>query len=230
MYSVVLMAALTSGVDMPDFGRRGGGCCGCSGGYSAGCYGGGRHGRHGGGCCGTVYSYGCYGSVSYGGGFGYGGGCYGSGYGYGGGFGYGGGCYGSGYGYGGGFGYGGGCYGGGYILPGAGVPGGHVEPLKTKPKEKGKEEEVMGPAPATIVVELPADAKLLIGDNATTSTGSSRVFQSPALEPGREYHYTVKAEVIRDGKPVKVEQVIAVKAGETTPVTLTLPATGVAQR
>ena len=38
MYSVVLMAALTTGTDMPDCGRRGG-CCGCYGGWG-GCYGG----------------------------------------------------------------------------------------------------------------------------------------------------------------------------------------------
>jgi uncharacterized protein (TIGR03000 family) len=37
----------------------------------------------------------------------------------------------------------------------------------------------------------------------------------------REYHYTLKAEAVRDGKPVKVERTIAVRAGETTPVTLT---------
>ena len=42
MYSMVLMAALTTGTDMPDwFGSRGGwGCCGCYGGYAWGGYGG----------------------------------------------------------------------------------------------------------------------------------------------------------------------------------------------
>ncbi len=62
------------------------------------------------------------------------------------------------------------------------------------------------------------------------STGSSRVFTSPTLNPGKEYHYTLKAEVVRDGKPVKVEKVVAVKAGELTPVALTLPTASVAQR
>ena len=74
----------------------------------------------------------------------------------------------------------------------------------------------MAPAPATIVVDLPADAKLLIDNELTTTTGSSRVFVSPTLNPGQEYHYTLKAEIVRDGKPVTVEQVIAVRAGETT--------------
>jgi uncharacterized protein (TIGR03000 family) len=242
MYSVVLMAALTTGVDLPDLGRRGGchGCRGgCHGGGYGGCYGGygmgygGCHGGYGmgyGGCSGMGYG-GCYGGY----GMGYGG-CSGMGYGgcYGGyGMGYGG-CYGGyGMGYGGctGMGYGG-CYGGmgyggGTILQG----GTTTQPAGERaPAPKQKREESLLPAPATIVVDLPADAKLLIDNEATTSTGRSRVFQSPTLNPGKEYQYTLTAQIVRDGKSVKAEQVVTVKAGQTTPVTLTLPIPGVAQR
>jgi uncharacterized protein (TIGR03000 family) len=152
-----------------------------------------------------AYGGGCYGGMGYGG-------CYGGGYG---------GCYG-------GMGYGGGCYGGmgGIILQG--TQGGTKAEKIGKPKN-GKEES-MAPAPATIVVDLPADAQLKIDGEATTSTGNSRVFVSPTLNPGREYHYTLKAEVQRDGEPVTLERTITVKAGEITPVALTLPAAGVAQR
>jgi uncharacterized protein (TIGR03000 family) len=138
------------------------------------------------------------------------------GYGYGGCYGGMGGCYGS---------TGGGCYGTMPMMPGGTTP----EKLKKEPTEK-KSSTQAGPAPATIVVSLPADAKLLIDNEATTSTGDSRVFVSPTLNPGREYHYTLKAQAVRDGKPVTVERVIAVRAGETTPASLTLPATSVAQR
>jgi uncharacterized protein (TIGR03000 family) len=202
MYSVVLMMALTSGGDTPDM-HRGGGCCGGGGCYGGGCHGGGRrHGRRGGGCCGGGCYGGCYGGVGYG----YGG-CYGGGYG---------GCYGS---------MGGGCYGGTPMMPGGTAP----EKLKKEPTEK-KSSTQASPSSATIVVSLPADAKLLIDNEATTSVGDSRVFVSPTLNPGREYHYTLKAQAVRDGKPVTVERVIAVRAGEITPASLTLPATGVAQR
>jgi uncharacterized protein (TIGR03000 family) len=207
MYSVVLMAALTTGVDLPDFGCRGG------------CYGGRRHGCCG--CYGGGWGYGCCGC--YGGGWGYGCmGCYG-----GWGMGYGCmGCYGGGWGYGCMGCYGGYGYGGGVIIQGA-----PQQPRGEKaPKPQEKREEGMAPAPATIVVELPADAKLLIDNEATTSTGASRVFQSPILEPGKEYQYTLRAEVVRAGKPIKAEKVVTVKAGQTTPVTLTLPTLGVAQR
>jgi uncharacterized protein (TIGR03000 family) len=135
------------------------------------------------------------------------------------GMGYGGGCYGGGC-------YGGaGCYGGvgGTIIPGT------VPATPEKAPMPGQKKTQLS-APATILVDLPNDAKLLIDNEATTSTGTSRVFQSPELNPGKEYHYTLTAEVVRDGKPIKAEQVVTVKAGEITPVTLTLPPVGVAQR
>jgi len=196
MYSVVLMAALTTSVDLPDRGGCRGGCFGCHG----GCFGGRRHG-----CCGCWGGcYGCWGCN------GCWGGCYGCC-----------GCYGGCWGH--------ACYGGCYGQVPHMMP--HHHPLPEKaPQPKEKKSELNGPAPATLVVELPADAKLLIDNEATTSTGTSRVFQSPALEPDREYQYTLRAEVVRDGKPIKAEQVVTVKAGETTPVKLTLPMLSVAQR
>jgi uncharacterized protein (TIGR03000 family) len=218
MYSVVLMAALTTGVDLPDLGHRGGGCCGCSGGCYGSCYGGcyggcGGHSRRSHGCRGGCYG-GCYGGCT---GMSYGG-CMGSGMSYGG-------CMGSGMSYGGCY---GGCYGGG-MMPGAIQQGTGAEKLKTPPKTKGG--ETMVPVnSATLVVELPADAKLFIENEATTSTGSSRVFVSPELKPGKAYQYTLKAEIVRDGKTIKAEQVVDVKAGEIKPVKLSLSAVSVAQR
>jgi uncharacterized protein (TIGR03000 family) len=82
---------------------------------------------------------------------------------------------------------------------------------------------------ATIVVSLPADAKLTFDGEATTSTSNQRVFVSPTLPAGQEYHYTLQAEVVVDGKPVTVSKTVAVRAGEESHVTLT-PVTGVAAR
>jgi len=84
-------------------------------------------------------------------------------------------------------------------------------------------------APATIVVSLPADAKLLIDDAATTSTAALRTFESPALEAGKDHHYTLKAEIVRDGKSVTATKRITVRAGEETRVELALPVASVAQ-
>ena len=82
---------------------------------------------------------------------------------------------------------------------------------------------------AVIVVSLPADAKLTVDGEATTSTSDQRVFVSPALPTGQDYHYTLQAEVVVDGKSVTVSKTVSVRAGEESHVTLT-PVTGVASR
>ena len=82
---------------------------------------------------------------------------------------------------------------------------------------------------AVIVVSLPANAKLTVDGEATTSTSEQRVFVSPSLPSGQDYHYTLQAEVVVDGKSVTVSKTVAVRAGEESHVTLT-PVTGVAAR
>ncbi len=85
------------------------------------------------------------------------------------------------------------------------------------------------PTTAVIVVSLPADAKLTIDDQATTSTSDHRVFVSPSLTAGKDFYYTLKAEITVNGKPTVVSKVVAVRAGEESQVTLDAP-TGVAER
>jgi uncharacterized protein (TIGR03000 family) len=96
-------------------------------------------------------------------------------------------------------------------------------------QEVGKDESLTA-APATIIVSLPTDARLTIDDAATVSTSARRVFTSPDLPAGREFHYTLKAEFRRDGKPVVVSKQITVRAGEETDVTLEADASGVASK
>lgn len=232
MYSVVLMMALTSGGDTPALGGRGGcygGCYGSYGGCYGGCYGGGYgchggrgHGCHGGrghGCRGGR-GHGCHGGRKHGGCCG----CYGGGYGgcYGGGFG---GCYGS---FAGGF---GGCYGG---VGGMGGVGGVVVPpvapvaptAPAAPANSKNKVSIEGAAPATLIVSVPADARLSIDGEETTSTTTQRTFVSPALEIGRTYHYTLQAEIIKNGAKVTMSKEIAVQAGEETRVSFNANDTG----
>jgi uncharacterized protein (TIGR03000 family) len=97
--------------------------------------------------------------------------------------------------------------------------------LKTPPKPASAQVD----APATIYVTLPADAKLSIDDNVTSSTSTMRVFASPVLKTGMEYYYTLKGEVIRDGQPVTTTKQIAVHAGEEARVEMAFPATSLVQ-
>jgi uncharacterized protein (TIGR03000 family) len=78
---------------------------------------------------------------------------------------------------------------------------------------------------ATVVVELPADARLLIDGNVTNSESARRVFETPALESGREFQYTLEAQVVRDGKTEVITQRITVRAGEETAVRMEMPTT-----
>jgi uncharacterized protein (TIGR03000 family) len=208
MYSMVLMAALTTGGSTPDCWFHGhGGHGGC---YGGGCYGG---GGYGGGCYGSA-SYGCYGSYAYGGygcsGYGYGGyggGCWGGGYG----------CMGSGYscygGYGCHGGYGGyGCWGSSMMSPYMG-PGTTIQPeMVPAPKKDGSES--LAPTRARLIVELPGDATLYIDDQKMASTSSRRVFNTPELERDETYYYILRAEVSRDGAPVTATKRVLLKPGE----------------
>jgi uncharacterized protein (TIGR03000 family) len=251
MYSLVLMMALSGGVEAPA-GHHDccGGCYGCCGGWSCGGYGccgccGGCHGGHGchgchGGhsffhhhdsCCGGCYSSCCCGGGYYGccgcSGYCCGGGYYGCCGGYNG-------CCGGYYGC-----CGGGYYGccGGTVAPPAppvtppvpppdgGKPmpppdgGKPMPPPDDAPKPKvGTEANI--PAPATIIVSLPADAKLMIDDFATKSTSASRVFTSPELNPAQAFSYTLKAEIVRNGQTLTATEQVSVRAGAETRVSL----------
>jgi uncharacterized protein (TIGR03000 family) len=235
MFSMVLMAALTTGSDVPDRGRRGGGggCCGCSGG---------GYGMGYGGCMGMGYG-GCMG-------MGYGG-CGGSGMGSGGmrsGMGYGGGYGGRGYGMGwGGYGMGYGgyalnnawpVYGGTYayapiisnwstpIVSNWGTPiaGGYGNMLTPGTTQSfyynGNAGNQANQAnEATIIVHLPEAANLTIDGQATQSRSNRRVFQSPPLEAGKTYTYTLRAELNRDGHFVQEKKTVDVRAGQASEVT-----------
>jgi uncharacterized protein (TIGR03000 family) len=80
------------------------------------------------------------------------------------------------------------------------------------------------PAPATLVVNLPADAVLTIDGNPTKATSAKRIFETPALETGRDFAYTLEAKVVRNGQEYLIKQRVTVRAGQQTQVLLDLPA------
>jgi uncharacterized protein (TIGR03000 family) len=86
---------------------------------------------------------------------------------------------------------------------------------KDMPKKKKTAPEV--DAPAVIQVSLPADARLTVDGYATTSTSENRTFVTPALPQG-EFQYTLRAEIVRDGRTVVETQVVTVRGGEETRV------------
>jgi uncharacterized protein (TIGR03000 family) len=114
--------------------------------------------------------------------------------------------------------YGGGCHG---VVSHSchGCHGGTAMP----PADKGI------PAPATLVVTLPADARLTIQGVETRSTASERTFISPALQPGQEYQYVLEATLTRHGKTEKKVEKVSVWAGRESKINIQFP-TSVATR
>jgi uncharacterized protein (TIGR03000 family) len=80
-----------------------------------------------------------------------------------------------------------------------------------------------GDAPATIEDSLPADAQLTVDGVATRSTSSRRSFITPPLKPGTSFHYTFRAQIVREGKTITIEKQVFVRAGLETAVSLDVP-------
>ena len=74
----------------------------------------------------------------------------------------------------------------------------------------------------TLAVEVPADAKIFVNGQATTSTGEIRQYISRNLQLGYSYNYEVRAEVVRDGKTIEEVKTVEVRAGETAQIAFKL--------
>lgn len=68
---------------------------------------------------------------------------------------------------------------------------------------------------AYVVVQLPADAKLFLGGNVTSVSGSVRKFKIPVSDTSKEYSYTIRAELTRHGQTYVAESTESLVAGKT---------------
>lgn len=238
VYSIVMLAAMSAAPETPDF------CCllkknkqqdnGCVGygyqqqyGYSQPNYGGGKGSFMG---CNLL----CCNKGQGGYGHGQGGGCNFLGCGLfgkfcGGGRGNGGGCNFLGCGLFGKF-CGGGRGQGGY---GDGYGGGYYGQYGQAPVILGYNDAPQG-GEAEVVVNMPANAKLIANGQATEGNGSTRSFQTPTLAAGQDFRYEMKVEIEENGQTKTVTKQVTVRAGHrttvdfseqvNTEVTVTLPA------
>jgi uncharacterized protein (TIGR03000 family) len=118
-----------------------------------------------------------------------------------------------------------------------GCTSGVIVAPEMKKKEMPKGEKIEGPkkesavnVPATIVVSLPADARLIVDGTPTTSTSERRTLVTPVLENGTTYVYTMQVEVSREGRVMTQTQQVTVRGGETSNVQFNFSAQGVASR
>ena len=63
----------------------------------------------------------------------------------------------------------------------------------------------------------------MIDGTVTKSTSETRVFASPALKPGNDFTYTLKAEIIRDGRTVTTTKQVIVREGKRLRFSLSFP-------
>jgi uncharacterized protein (TIGR03000 family) len=75
-------------------------------------------------------------------------------------------------------------------------------------------------APATLLVTGAADATVMVGGYVATSQGDTRTLVTPALAAGQDYHYDLKAEVVRDGQRLTITRAVTIRPGATTEVQL----------
>lgn len=95
-----------------------------------------------------------------------------------------------------------------------------VKPVDVKPEIKPVIRPLQTnnsvPAKATVVVKVPANAKVYIDDNLMHSTSAERTFTSPALETGQSYYYTIRVVTEKDGKEVADVRQVTVRGGEVS--------------
>lgn len=75
-------------------------------------------------------------------------------------------------------------------------------------------------APARLTVQLPADARLWVDGTVCPLTSDMRSFNTPALAPGRQYFYTLRMEVEREGRTLSTSRRVFVAAGQAVSVDL----------
>jgi uncharacterized protein (TIGR03000 family) len=78
--------------------------------------------------------------------------------------------------------------------------------------------------PAQVVVRVPADARLYVDDNSTTSTGTVRRLVTPPLDRDATYTYSLRAEVERNGETLTREKEVDFQGGERVVVRFDFPA------
>ena len=86
------------------------------------------------------------------------------------------------------------------------------------------------PQPARLTVSLPSNARLWVDNVKCPLTSAQRSFNTPALNPGQQYYYTLRMEVDRDGQMVSENRRVFVAAGRLVNVDFNAPATVTAQR
>jgi uncharacterized protein (TIGR03000 family) len=100
-------------------------------------------------------------------------------------------------------------------------PGGGTTPKDSEPPQASAE------APATILVNLPPNTRLLVDGRLTPGASSSRLLASPPIPRNRDFQYTLRAEADRQGQTMVQTQTVTVRAGQQSVVNFNFAPNGV---
>ena len=70
-------------------------------------------------------------------------------------------------------------------------------------------------------IQVPVQAKIWFDNQPTVQTGTVREFVAPALTPGREYSYTVRAAWREGDREVARERAVFFRAGDPVNIDFT---------
>lgn len=108
-------------------------------------------------------------------------------------------------------------YGSAYYQPGTAVPAG-----QTYYRQPTAAPALGNAARIQVTVADPA-AEVWLDGQPTTSRGTLRQYETPELEPGSKYSYTLKVSQNQGGKMVTEERLVEVSAGQVSTVDFTQP-------
>jgi len=99
-------------------------------------------------------------------------------------------------------------------VPKIGAPAGGDKGDKNGKSKGNKDGEVLVvPTQAELIVKVPVGTKLYFDDHPVSITREGR-FQTPQLTQGQTYYYILRAEGVRDGKPVSETRKVVLRPGE----------------
>jgi len=94
------------------------------------------------------------------------------------------------------------------------MPGGEIIGTPSAPPTDATRNDLVPADGALLIVSVPAEAKVFVNGDRTSSSGEVRRFLSRGLETGRRYEFVVKMAVDRDGTTAEETKVVRLTAGE----------------
>jgi uncharacterized protein (TIGR03000 family) len=85
-------------------------------------------------------------------------------------------------------------------------------------KKRDRDDDDVSTDQARIVVRLPADARLWVDQVPCPLEGTVRAFDTPALESGQRYAYTLRVELERNGQRLQESRRVPLTAAERVEV------------